>query len=902
MSEKSNIFFYKNVLENIPLGLMIFDFNSKKIIEANQTSKELLGYSENELKDLTLYDIEKGDRKELDELINKLEENYSFDKETILIKKDKSEYLVSAKIFISEHLENKVIVYFLEEYSRKRSLLKHLPYIDDLPEMILENLPIAFYTSESPSLSDATWISDNIRKITGYDKEQFIKIPKFWESNLHPDERENIKKLYRAGLKQPYNEITYRFKTASGNYIWLSDRYLVKEIDKEGRKIIVGAVLDISMEKIAEIALKESESKFQTLVKNLPGVVYRCEIDYPWQMFFISPEIENLCGIKPEEFINGTVKYADIILPEDIDYVIKEVKKGIEEKHSFKLEYRVKNKNGSIHYIYEKGRALYDKNGTPLFLDGVIIDITESKLMEIKLKEKEEKLSNLIENMQEGYYRSTPDGHFLEVNNALVKILGYSSKEELMKVYIPLDLYFDPSEREDAEKENINFIPNLEVYRLKKKDGTEVWIEEHARYIRDENGNILYHEGICRDVTERIIAERELRKAKEKAEEASRVKTNFLANMSHELRTPLVGILGFSEILSKESDNPEVRQFAEYIHNSGMRLLETVNLILDISKIESDKLYVSLKRSDVLPLIDEIVNLFSIAAKNKNLYLKKETRLKSLFIKYDEILLRSAISNLVNNAIKFTEKGGVIISADVEEKDGNKYALIKVIDTGIGIPKESKNLIFEEFRQVSEGPSRGFEGSGLGLTITKRFVEKMNGTVEVESELGKGSIFTLRFPYTGKVQFIEKLVEEEKEEVVYEVEAVQKGKQLPTILLVEDDDASIQIVKEYLKDMCNVDVALRAESCLEKIKHYKYPMILMDINLGRGMNGSEATKIIRKMPEYKDIPIIAITAFAMVGDREEFIEAGCTDYISKPFTKKVFNKLIKEYLDKIQNT
>ncbi|MCX7832748.1 MAG: PAS domain-containing protein [Ignavibacteria bacterium] len=900
MTRSVNQSFYEDLLREIPIGLAIFDFESKKILESNTYFREILNYNEDEIKDLNLYDLETYGKERLDKFLENIEiNNTPFEGGRILKRKDNSEIFIFAKITIPNFLKEKVIVYVVEEFEKKKSLLKHLPIIEDLPQVILENLPIAFYTTESPSVSDATWISDNIKKITGYDKEQFIKIPHFWESNLHPDERENVIKLYRAGLKQDYNELTYRFKTSSGDYIWLSDRYIVKETDKEGRKIIVGALLDVSMEKIAEIALKDSESKFQTLVKNIPGVVYRCELDFPWQMFFISPEIENLCGVKAEEFMNGTIKYADIIHQEDLEYVIEEVKKGVKGKRSFKLEYRIIHKNGSIHYVYEKGRALYDKNDKPLFLDGVILDITETKLMEIALRQSEEKFRNLIENMQEGYYRSTPDGHFLEVNNAMVKILGYDSKEELMKVYIPLDLYFDPAEREEYEKVNIDFIPDLEVYRLKRKDGSEVWIEEHARYIRDEKGNILYHEGICRDVTERIIAERELRKAKEKAEEASRVKSNFLANMSHELRTPLVGILGFSEILSKESNDPEVKQFAEYIHNSGMRLLETVNLILDLSKIESDKLYISMKRSDVLPLIDEIVNLFSVAAKNKNLYLRKETNLKSLFIKNDEILLRSAISNLVNNAIKFTEKGGIIIRAEVEQKKDDNFAVIKVIDTGIGIPKESLNVIFEEFRQVSEGPSRSFEGSGLGLTITKKFVEKMNGTIEVESELGKGSTFTLRFPYSGKVQFIDKKLEEKKE-MPTPVETVEEKEHLPTILLVEDDDASIQIVKEYLKGLCNIDVVFTAEACLEKIKHYKYPMIIMDINLGRGMNGSEATKIIRKIPEYKDTPIIAMTAFAMIGDREEFLEAGCTDYISKPFIKKGFVKLIKEYLDKIK--
>ena len=246
-------------------------------------------------------------------------------------------------------------------------------------------------------------------------------------------------------------------------------------------------------------------------------------------------------------------------------------------------------------------------------------------------------------------------------------------------------------------------------------------------------------------IIERELAKKELLEAKETAEEMSKVKSNFLANMSHELRTPLIAILGYTEILKTEIEHQEWNDMVSTIMQSGKRLLETLNLILDLSKVEADKVQINYSEINIAEEINDIVNMLGAVAQKKNLYLKSDLKNEIVLSKLDKRLLHSIITNLVNNAIKYTNKGGITIELGVLNSRGKNYAMIRVVDTGIGIAKEDQETIFNEFRQVSEGYNRNFEGAGLGLTIAKKFAEKMGGSISLESEVGKGSTFTVAF-------------------------------------------------------------------------------------------------------------------------------------------------------------
>jgi len=359
--------------------------------------------------------------------------------------------------------------------------------------------------------------------------------------------------------------------------------------------------------------------------------------------------------------------------------------------------------------------------------------------------------------------------------------------------------------------------------------------------------------------------------------------------MSHELRTPMTGILGFADILSKTIKEPEQKEMAEVIFKGGKRLTSTLNMILDISKLEAEKIDVDLKPTNLSEVITESIKLFEAVTAEKNLEMILEIK-DNLFSLVDKRLLEQVITNLVKNAITYTQKGGIIINLSKVIEDGVDYAEIKVTDTGIGIPEDSLDLIFEPFRQVSEGWTRTFEGTGLGLTISKKYVELMNGTISVESKLNVGTTFFIRFRILNINDLKQKTKKDDLNEEPIFVEKVNKK-----ILLVEDDEYTVFTITHVLKEICNIGVTNNGYEAVEMVKKSKYDLILMDIGL-KGMDGLEATKEIRKIQDYEKIPIIAITAYAMHGDKEKFVNGGCSHYLSKPFSNNVLKKLVTDLL------
>lgn len=646
--------------------------------------------------------------------------------------------------------------------------------------------------------------------------------------------------------------------------------------------------------RLAEEKIKESEEKLRLALDATRQGWF--EYDIVTGKIKVSEEYERILGYEPGEVNSNMDLFFDNIHPDDIESMRVVLEDCINSGEVRSIEYRRKTKNGNWKWLRTLGKVIeYSKDGKPIKMTGTHTDIDDRKHAEEILKTSEEKFKNLVEKMPDGYYRSTPEGRFLFVNPALVKMLGYESKEELLKVNIPQTLYFDESERDSFENESEEFQSDYEVYRLKKKNGSEIWIEDHCRYHKDQDGKVIMHEGVCRDITIRKKAEEELHRAKEKAEELSRVKTNFLANMSHELRTPMVGILGFSEVLMSSIKDEEQKNYAEIIYNGGKRLMETLDLILNISAIEMNKVKIYYEQFNVVDLIKELITSFEIFAGKKNLYLRTENSGEEILLKSDRRILTQILNNLINNAIKYTEKGGVVIKAEINERDNEKNVLIRVKDTGIGIPKDKIDLIWEEFRQVSEGYGRTFEGTGLGLSITKKFTEMLGGKIYVESsELNEGTTFALEIPLNENNKILTVI---EKTNDISTDNAEIENTIIHDILYVEDDAMSIELVKILLKNKFKLDVAKRGEEALELIKNKKYDLILMDINLGRDMSGIEAIEKIRKTENYEKIPIIAVTALVMKDDKDYFLSKGCDYYISKPFSRKDFLDLIKKALE-----
>jgi CheY-like chemotaxis protein/two-component sensor histidine kinase len=356
-------------------------------------------------------------------------------------------------------------------------------------------------------------------------------------------------------------------------------------------------------------------------------------------------------------------------------------------------------------------------------------------------------------------------------------------------------------------------------------------------------------------------------------------------------------ILGFSDLISNESHDPDIVFFARKIHTSGKRLMATLKAILDLADLEATKSKIKINDLNTQDVIAGIIQPFYPAANDKGLYLITEFK-DGIYARADENLLHIILQNLIDNAIKFTHNGGVKLETDLVTANGNTWSLISVKDTGIGIPSEKFEFIFHEFRQLSEGYNRSFEGTGLGLTLARKMVELLNGKISVESEVGLGSIFTVWLPASSRIEKTTSGVKSKtQEEIPSRIFKIHPPEELPWILVVEDNDDNAEIVKLYLRGRYKTERAADASSALKMVKEKQFSGILMDINLGAGIDGLKATQDIRKLAQYKHVPIIAITGYTMSGDREKLLKGGCSHYLGKPFSQQGLLELMTEIFE-----
>ncbi|MFQ5639284.1 MAG: response regulator [bacterium] len=497
-----------------------------------------------------------------------------------------------------------------------------------------------------------------------------------------------------------------------------------------------------------------------------------------------------------------------------------------------------------------------------------------------------------------------PNIEILYINKAATRLLGFKEIDLAGKSF---SILFPPESPKDCHEllsEIVTYDSVFVEQSFLRADGTTVLFDLSATPLSWDKENV-----VCvtlRDVTDRKSAELKLQDAKNTAEMANRAKSDFVANMSHEIRTPLNGILGYAELLLEEDLTAEQRQSAQIILDSGLYLLNVINEVLDLAKIESRGLQLESSPFDLGELLKEKIRVVQpkVSEKPVELQLRLSKKCPSAFVG-DPTRIGQIVLNLLSNAAKFTDRGRILLEARPGKKSLNAkedFQLeILVRDQGIGIPIEQQSRIFESFVQVDNELTKKSEGTGLGLAITKKLTELMGGRIHLQSTPGKGSTFTVSLPMKPYTEPFESQGENKKEHGVSSDSQKEKvcGQTLspeseieesyqPHILLAEDNEVNWKLFKKIIVRLgYQITIVENGHEVLRALDVGHFDLVLMDMQMP-GLDGFETTRIIRKNPKFSDLPIIALTAHAMSGDAEKCIQAGCNDYITKPIHKQTF--------------
>ena len=710
---------------------------------------------------------------------------------------------------------------------------------------------------------------------------------------VHPDDRVARQTTLDRALKNklPYQS-DYRIITTTGKTKYVTTHGTPLFHNNGELTAVVGTIQDISDRISTRNALKESEERYLMLIETMnEGVIH---VDNNHMILFANKRICEMMGYTKEEVIGKSMM---MFIPDERNRKILEAKNDLRQKKiSDQYEIELMRKNGETLYFLVGASALLNPAGEVVGSLGTLTNISERRKIEEALSSSEKLLRTLFENAQGFICTHRLDGTILSINKAGAEIVGIPI---LMLLEKNLLNFIEPDKTEsfksyletiNVEKQATGIFPFINA-----QDGSKHYLL-YQNVLYQERDKESYVIVTAQDITERINFEKELTKAKLIAEKSVKVKEQFLANMSHEIRTPMNGIIGLTSVLQKMVIDEEQKSFLQAIQASADKLLVIINDILDFSKIEAGK--IDFEETDFNPkmLLRESIKLFQLQALERNNTLKKvvDQNVPEV-IKGDPGKLTQVLNNLIGNAIKFTQKGQITVKANlISENEENIWLQFKVQDTGIGIPEEKINHVFESFTQASSDTSRKYGGTGLGLTISKQFIQLQGGSISVKSKLNEGSIFTFRLPFRKSTATVPTPVITSNNSIVHPAELG-----CLRLLLAEDNEINQLLVKKIMNDWgFELDIAENGLKALELFNQNNYHLILMDMQMPE-MDGYEATDYIRKSKSPKSkIPIIALTAHASLGEVEKCTKAGTDAYISKPFKAEV---LLQEIATLIRN-
>jgi PAS domain S-box-containing protein len=638
-----------------------------------------------------------------------------------------------------------------------------------------------------------------------------------------------------------------------------------------------------------EHALREREEQLRLVLE--AGRMGTWEWDLKRNVLKMDAREQRLFGVDLDDGRMAIHQMFAAIHPDDLPRIQEAADRSIQTRARFEQEFRLRQPDGKLVWLAARGDVIRDEQDQASRMIGVHFEVTEQRKADEQLLLRDRALQSATNGIVI-CDALNPELPIIYVNHAFEQLTGYKGEEILghnCRFLQGLDT--DPKAVQvirDAIHEQIDCRVTLKNY---KKDGSSFWNELQITPLRNDMGEVTHFVGIEEDVTSRHEFEETLKRAEALAQAASQAKSEFLANMSHEIRTPLTTVLGCADTLYPRLDREEHRDMLQMIRNQGRMLLGILNDVLDLSKIEAGRLEIHVESSSIVAVIEDVKALFEQMASEKGIELKThyDHQMPSR-VETDPLRVRQILMNLVGNAIKFTERGEVTIAAYTDIEHDPPKLLIDVRDTGIGIPHDRLEAVFEAFSQVTATPSRKAGGTGLGLTISQRLVKMLHGEITVASRMGRGTIFTVSLPLSGAAALQFELAEglalqaDEQNRSRDSIDLLQ-----PVTVLVAEDTRGIQfMIRRMLEDAgAMVFVVENGDRAVTEVLRAQrdgqpYDLVLMDMQMPV-LNGFEATARLRALG--CRLPIIALTAAAMLGDREKCLNAGCDDYLSKPIDR-----------------
>jgi two-component system, sensor histidine kinase and response regulator len=810
------------------------------------------------------------------------------------VERDSSGNITHYRGVINDTTERRKVAGALEKYATNLALSQKLAHMGSW---------------EFDIVNDQLSWSDEMYRILEINQREFEPTYSAFLDIVHSDDQLRVKNTYQKMLttKKPY-ESEYRLLLKQNKIKYVVERCDIS-VDENGTTLSSrGTLLDVTEQKQAEIQLDKSLKEWANAMDFFDDAIYLIGLDD--RVIRINKAFTQMTGLTSEQVIGrdivsvlhpkGEVKPCPIckarLAKEDADITM-------EATHVY-------NPTGKP--IEVSVRIIRDNKRLPLSTLVNMHDLSRQR----QSREELNKLAQAVEQSPESIVISDLNGDIEYVNETFVRNTGYSRDEVIGQNPRILHSGNTPAETYEGMWEKLIQGKSWKgEFCNRRKDGATYTEFAHISPIMSPEGEISHFVAVKEDITEKkiiakeldehrhhlegLVAQRtnELVEARHKAEIASQVKSEFLANMSHEIRTPMNAIIGLTHLMQRDKPEPAQLEKLIKIDNAAGHLLSIINDILDLSKIEAEKITLEESDFNLISIFEHILSLSQEQALTKGLKISVNVNIEQKWFKGDSTRLRQALLNYVANAIKFTEKGSITLSARVLQAfDEDVLIKFEVQDTGIGIESGHLNDLFNAFEQADASTTRMFGGTGLGLAITRRLAQLMGGEAGAESEPGRGSTFWFtarlkRGHIIGLIGHVEETIDAENE--------IREYYQSARILLVEDNEINAEVASELLSDAgLVVDIATDGQQAVEKVKAHDYDVVLMDVQMPV-MDGLEATRIIHSMKDKMSLPVLAMTANVFADDEEACRQATMNDFVAKPVNpENLFSTLIKWLPDK----